>query len=140
MRVAELACQAGVSADTVRHYTRAGLLRPRRNATNGYRNFDHADLVRLRFIRSARALGFSVDEIKTILACADHGDSPCAGVRRLAARHLEEVRTRLEDLRAVERRLSEALELWRELPDASPDGEHVCHLIESWANGSHEPS
>jgi len=140
MHVAQLAHEAGVSADTVRHYTRVGLLRPHRDPSNGYRDFGKSDLSRLRFIRSARQLGFSVDEIKQILSCSDHGDSPCARVRRLAVKHLEEVRAQLRNLREVERRLSEALELWAGLPDGTPDGEHVCILIESWVHANHDAS
>jgi DNA-binding transcriptional MerR regulator len=136
VRVAQLARHAGVTADTVRHYARVGLLRPHRDPANGYRDFDQSDLSRLQFIRNARALGFSVDEIRAILARADHGESPCAHVRRLAADHLDEIRVRLRDLKQVERRLRKALELWDQVPDAAPDSSHVCVLIESWAHAN----
>ncbi len=92
MKVSELARQAEVTAETVRHYTREGLLHPMRDPDNGYQLYDHADLERLRFIQRARTLGFSVAEISDILAHADQGDSPApwcatclpAGCRRSA--------------------------------------------------------
>lgn len=139
MRVAQIARRARVSPDTVRHYAREGLLNPRRNPTSGYREFSESDLVRLRFIIASRQLDFSIDEIRRIFECADHGGSPCSQVRRCAVAHLEAVRAQLRDLQEMERRLSEALALWQTLPDHAPDGEHVCGLIDSWANarGNH---
>ncbi len=81
MKVSELARRAGVTAETVRHYTREGLLAPERDPDNGYQRYDGTDLERLRFIQRARTLGFSVAEIRQILEHADHGDSPCPLVR-----------------------------------------------------------
>ena len=81
MKVSELARQAGVTAETVRHYTREGLLHPQRHPDNGYQLFGQHDLERLRFIQRARTLGFSVVEIRDILDHADHGDSPCPMVQ-----------------------------------------------------------
>lgn len=77
MKVSELARQAGVTGETVRHYTREGLLHPRRHPDNGYQLYDRTDLERLRFIQRARTLGFGVAEIRDILDHADQGDSPC---------------------------------------------------------------
>ena len=67
MKVTELARTAGVTAETVRHYTRQALLKPRRDPDNGYQLFDQQDLDRLRFIQRARTLGFSLKEIADIL-------------------------------------------------------------------------
>jgi MerR family Zn(II)-responsive transcriptional regulator of zntA len=131
MKVVELAKRADVTAETVRYYSRIGLLEPAREA-NGYKRFDGSDLNRLRFIRRAQELGLSLKEINEILAHAEDGDSPCPLVRELVATHLQELRRKIAALQRLERRLGAALEAWREMPDGVPNGEHICHLIESW--------
>ncbi|WP_372613014.1 MerR family DNA-binding protein [Halomonas sp.] len=132
MKVSEMARLAGVTAETVRHYTREALLHPERAPENGYQLFGQADLERLRFIKRARTLGFSVAEIRDILAHADHGDSPCPMVRDLLASRLPEIRTRIQELEALATRMEEALDAWTEIPDGTPDGHSLCRLIESF--------
>ncbi|HBQ05667.1 MAG TPA: DNA-binding protein [Halomonas sp.] len=73
MRVSELAQTGGVTAETVRHYTREGLLQPHRDPRNGYQLYDAESLGRLRFIDCLRSLGVSLPEIKQILSWADQG-------------------------------------------------------------------
>ena len=77
LKVGELAKRGHVTAETVRHYTREGLLSPQRHPDNGYQLYSATDLERLHFIQRARKLGFSVAEIRDILAHVDQGDSPC---------------------------------------------------------------
>ena len=72
MTVSELARRAGVTADTVRHYTRSGLLAPIRDESNGYNCYSSGDLARLLFIRKARLLGFSVGDVRDILKESSH--------------------------------------------------------------------
>ncbi|MCB1909143.1 MAG: MerR family DNA-binding protein [Rhodocyclaceae bacterium] len=131
MKVIELARAAGATPDTVRHYTRIGLLNPARDAANGYRRFGSDQLVRLRFIQSARQLGFHLDEIGQILSMAEHGDTPCPLVREIVDRRIVETRRRLAEMSALQARLERAHELWREMPDGEPDGHAVCRLIEA---------
>lgn len=133
MQVAQVARKTGVTPDTVRHYTRIGLLRPDRDASNGYKRFDEADIARLMFVKHARALGLSLTEIGEILASADHGDSPCPMVRELVKRHLDDVKARIRELKSLESRMDAALAQWDALPDGVPNGDHVCHLIDAWA-------
>ena len=83
MRVKDLANVLSVSAETVRFYTRKGFLFPSRNSSNGYKEYEEKDLKRMRFILSARALGFSVNDIGEILAVADSKMTPCPPVRAL---------------------------------------------------------
>lgn len=137
MKVSELARQAEVTAETVRHYTREGLLHPMRDPDNGYQLYDHADLERLRFIQRARTLGFSVAEISDILAHADQGDSPCPMVRDLLASRLPQIRARIRELEALAARMEQALTAWAEMPDGTPDGHSLCRLIESFPDASH---
>ena len=133
MKVAQLAHATGVSPDTVRYYARIGLLTPARDPTNGYKAFDGADLSRLKFIRHAQELGLTLKEVRAVLAEAEAGESPCPLVRDLVARHLDDLRAKIDALKSFETRLADALRLWDEMPDGVPDGDHVCHLIESWS-------
>ena len=133
MTVSELARRAGVTADTVRHYTRSGLLVPIRDESNGYNCYGSGDLSRLLFIRKARLLGFSVGDVRDILKESNHGHSPCPLVRKLMEQHLREARRRLQDLEKLQARMEHAAILWANMPDGMPDGKAVCHLIETIA-------
>ncbi|MDQ3801368.1 MAG: MerR family transcriptional regulator, partial [Acidobacteriota bacterium] len=82
-----LAKQSGVPLDTIRYYTRIGLLKPSRNPQNGYKIYQPTDAVRVRFIRAAKDLGFTLAEITEILDEAKHGNSPCPLVREIIVRH-----------------------------------------------------
>lgn len=110
MRIGELARLTACNVETIRYYERVGLLpRPPRSAAR-YRLYDGADVCRLAFVRRARELGFTVDEVRNLLALAvaDREDT-CAEVRRLAAGHLADIRAKIADLRALERALSDAV-------------------------------
>lgn len=131
MTVNEIAKKADVAPDTVRYYSRLGLLKPKRNPENGYKLFQTNDVSRLRFIRQAQALGFTLKEITEILGDAEEGSSPCPKVRDIIARHIEENRRKIEELQALQDRMEAALVKWKSMPDGAPDGKHVCHLIES---------
>lgn len=130
MKVAELARAGGVTAETVRHYTRQGLITARRDPVNNYQRFDEQALVRLKFISQARQLGFSLADIKQILQQADQHDSPCPMVRDLLKEHLPRVRERIRELEALAERMQHAMESWQDMPDGVPDGNSVCCLIE----------
>ncbi|KPM77718.1 MerR family DNA-binding protein [Cobetia sp. UCD-24C] len=132
MKVAELARAGGVTAETVRHYTRQGLITARRDPVNNYQRFDEQALVRLKFISQARQLGFSLADIKQILEQADQHDSPCPLVRDLLRQHLPRVRERIRELESLAERMEHALDCWQDLPDGVPDGNSVCCLIEGF--------
>lgn len=133
MAVSELAKRAGVTADTVRHYTHSGLLVPRRDESNGYNRYSSIDLVRLLFIRKACLLGFSLRDAGDILGKSSHGHSPCPLVRKIMAQRLLESRHRLQDLEKLQASIEHAAALWENMPDGIPDGSAVCHLIETIA-------
>lgn len=135
MQVSEIARRAEVSTDTVRFYCKQGLLQPRRDPDNSYQLFDLADLKRLRFIRQARALGFSLSEINDILKLSDSRHSPCPLVRDLFERKLTDVEQQLTELIAQRDRMRQALKHWEAMPDGTPDGHSICHLIEHWEEG-----
>jgi len=136
MKVKEIATAAGVNPDTVRFYTREGLLRPTRNPDNNYQQYDAEDLRRLRFARKARQLGFSLPEIRQILEQADDHHSPCPMVRDVFQQRLAEVEREISELQKLRARMVSALSTWQEMPDETPDGHTICRLIEHWDDPS----
>lgn len=131
MYAAELAKNAGVSSDTVRYYTKIGMLKPRRNEHNDYNVYNIKDARRLRFIRAAKSLGYTLADIREIFADADRGDSPCPRVRTLIERNIEDTEKRLQELTALHEKMEQAVAVWRTMPDSHPTGDSVCALIES---------
>lgn len=112
LRSGELARLAGVSSDTLRHYERKGLLvRPRRSV-NGYREYPAVALDRVRLVRGALAIGFTLDELSRILDVRDRGGAPCQQVRALAGTKLSEVETQLAELTALRDELRRLLKNW----------------------------
>jgi MerR family mercuric resistance operon transcriptional regulator len=118
MTVGELARQAGVNVQTVRYYEREGLLpEAYRWPDSGYRDFDDEALQRLRFIRSAKALGFTLREIKELLEMRVLPGESCAEVRQLIRAKLAEVDRRMKDMRRLRRVLVKMDETCRNRAD-----------------------
>lgn len=105
LTIGKAAAQAEVTIDTVRFYERSGLLGKARRTASGYRMYDATDVARLRFIRRAKALGFSLDEIAELLALND-GTGRRSSVRSVAQRRLAEIEQRIADLERVRRTLA----------------------------------
>ena len=103
MNIGELARAADIKAETIRYYERIGLLpAPPRTAGN-YRDYSAAHLRRLTFTRRARALGFSIEQIRTLLDLADQKERSCEAVDAIAREHLADVKRKLADLSALRR-------------------------------------
>ena len=112
MRIGALAHAAGISVDTVRYYERRGLLAAPRRTANGYREYGAEALPRLRLIRAAAAVGFSLVELQRILRRRDGGTAPCADVVEAAREKAVALRQEERSLRAARRRLEELLADW----------------------------
>lgn len=110
-RIGELAKATGVSTDTLRHYERKGVLRSERSS-NGYRAYPKDALERVRTIRQALAVGFTLDELSAIFRVFDGGGAPCQQVRSLAAQKLAEVESHLQEVTALRNDLRTALKDW----------------------------
>src|SRR5207253_9233995 len=91
--------RAAIGTETLRYYERLGLLGSPRRTEAGYRLYSEAIFARLDFIRKAQAMGFTLEEIGRIIQESEKGQSPCADVRRIARRKLEELDQRLKQLR-----------------------------------------
>src|SRR3546814_1910820 len=96
--------------ETIRYYERIGLL-PKPPRTNGnYRDYGQAELGRLSFIRRARDLGFSLDQVRALLNLSDDRGRDCAGIDRIAHAHLAEVDRKIADLTALRRELKAVID------------------------------
>jgi MerR family transcriptional regulator, copper efflux regulator len=103
--IGALAKATGLTAPTIRYYEDIGLLpRPNRTA-GGQRNYDETDLSRLTFIKQCRDFGFGIDQVRVLLDLSISRDRDCIETRDIAQAHLDEVRTKLVELHALERRL-----------------------------------
>ena len=85
----------------------------------------------LRFIRRAKRLGYTLADIAAILRESGKGKSPCPRVRDIIRRRIKENRKELDELATLQIRMEKALAKWEKMPNKVPDGESVCHLIES---------
>jgi len=101
--IGALSGRSGVSVETIRYYERKGLLAKPERSAGGYRLYRSVDCDRLCFIRRARDLGFSLGEVHRLLDLADQKSRSCRRVHDLAADHLAQIRTKIADLRRMER-------------------------------------
>jgi len=132
VRVNELAKKAGVTPDTVRYYTRIGLLCPTKSIDNGYKNYSQTERKRLGFILKARHLGFSVSEIEEIINLSKTGTSPCCRAREIIHKHIDETAEKIRELQQLQTCMQEASATWETMSDSTPDGDSICDLIEMW--------
>jgi MerR family mercuric resistance operon transcriptional regulator len=108
--IGELSRRTGVTIETIRYYERINMLAHPPRTASGRRVYGDVETRTLAFIRRARELGFTLDEIRALLALStQHRHDACAEVRHLAADHLEDVRAKIADLRAMARVLADAV-------------------------------
>ena len=100
--IGELSKSSGVNIETIRYYERIKLLSPPSRTAGGRRTYDSSDLRALVFIRRSRQLGFSLEEVRTLLRLGGPGKATCNEVREVATRHLEDIRSKLRDLKKLE--------------------------------------
>jgi MerR family transcriptional regulator, mercuric resistance operon regulatory protein len=125
LAIGALSQKTRCKVETIRYDEKAGLLPAPARSPGGYRLYRDDHLKRLTFIRRARALGFAIEEVRTLLTLADERRRPCAEVRVVATAHLKEVQAKIADLRAMERVL-------RETVVRCADGRRTrCPLIEA---------
>jgi MerR family mercuric resistance operon transcriptional regulator len=102
LRRAEAAARAGCNIETVRYYEQAGLLPAAPRSEGGHRLYSDDLVRRLLFVRRARALGFALDEIRTLLRLVDGGSCTCAQVEEMARGQIAEIRRKIADLHKLE--------------------------------------
>jgi MerR family mercuric resistance operon transcriptional regulator len=131
--IGALSKRSSVNVETIRYYERIGLLPAPPRSAGGYRIYSSAHADRLRFVRRARDLGLSLDEVRRLLGLADQKSSSCAKVHDLAAHHLADIRARIADLKRMEHVLSRLVQACAkgELPS--------CPLLEALAHPDDRP-
>lgn len=98
MKIGELAQQAGVPIDTVRYYERQGLLPEPERQPSGYRRYRAADVLRLRFVRRAKGLGFTLEEIRELLALSSRREDDMGSLKAAAEQKLMGIEAKLAEL------------------------------------------
>lgn len=106
LTIGKLSELTGVNIETIRYYERTKVLAEPRRSGSGRRLYQAADVRTLAFLRRARELGFSLTEIRTLLRLGGPEKASCRDVRRIAAHHLEDIRSKISDLRKLERLLA----------------------------------
>ncbi|ATF19725.1 Cu(I)-responsive transcriptional regulator [Phaeobacter gallaeciensis] len=106
MNIGDVASRSGLPAKTIRYYEDIGLIKPRRSE-NGYRCFAETDLHKLAFLGRARALGFTIEDCRTLLALYEDESRASADVKQLAQEHLDKINIKIADLEAMRDTLSE---------------------------------
>lgn len=127
LKIGEVAKRTGIGVETLRFYERSGLLSQPARTEGGYRLYDSEALDTLEFIKRAQTLGFTLDEIKRIIAESRAGQSPCDEVREIVRQRLAELDERLEQMQRYRDALARTLNQWDKRGKA--DG-HFCGLIE----------
>jgi MerR family transcriptional regulator, copper efflux regulator len=130
VRIGQLAAQTGYSVRTIRFYELSGLLPAPSRTPAGYRSYDQDTVARLRFVRSAQALGLSLAEIAEVLRIRDHQGPPCSYVAELLDTHITALDARIKELTALRDELRARHPLGTAPDPARCPSDQVCYLIE----------
>ena len=132
LQIGQVARNLGLNPTTIRYYEDIGLLPEPKRTLSGYRQYSAPDVERIDFIRRARTLELSLDEIGEILSFRDQGEAPCPYVLHLIAAKITQVERKIDGLRQLHRELrdlqAEAATLQ---PETLASKGHLCHIIEN---------
>ncbi len=126
MAIGELAKAGNVNIDTVRYYERKNLLLPDTRTPSGYRRYSSDSVRRLRFIRKAQGLGFSLKEIGKMLDMSGNNDADCGNIKQYAEQKITDIQARISDLQKIRDGL-------KQIAQACPGGDSPlenCTILE----------
>jgi MerR family transcriptional regulator, copper efflux regulator len=132
MNIGAAAAASSVTAKMIRHYEAIGLLRPAERRPNDYRDYGERDIHELRFIKRARRLGFSIDEIGALLMLWRNRARPSREVRRIAEAHVGDLEARIAEMQAMAKTLRQLVQKCH--GDERPD----CPILDDLALGGSE--
>src|SRR6266849_4377987 len=112
LRIGQIAAEAGVSCDTLRHYERLGVLPKTARTTGGYRQYSESTVQRIRFVRNALRFGFSLKQIGQFLRACECGRAPCREVRDTAAQMAAEMDRQIDGMVAARTAIHQMLMDW----------------------------
>ncbi|MCH8199089.1 MAG: heavy metal-responsive transcriptional regulator [Chloroflexi bacterium] len=130
MKIGDLARAVGTTVKTIRFYEDAGLIRAAPRTESGYRIYEKADVERLGFIRSAKRLGMSLEEIRGVLQLHDLDEPTCVHVRALLDDKIARIELALKELRDFRRELASLRDKAGDLEDCCPTGGNICGIVE----------
>ncbi len=139
MLIGQVASRSEVPAKTIRYYESVGLLPTANRHPNGYRDYSETILDRLAFIRAAQSSGFTLGEIKEIIAFRDQGQAPCGHVRDLIDQHATEVEQRIAELQHTRRELARLARRARHLDPIDCQPSAVCHILAPSVSSASRP-
>lgn len=128
-KIGELAKQTGLAVGTIRYYSDLGLLQPVARGDNGYRYYDQNTYRQVEFIKKAQAIGFTLEDIKTILNVRDRGEKPCSLVQELLNNKIEQLEIQIETMSLFKQELEKYRTDWLNNPHPPSDSQEVCPLI-----------
>ncbi len=126
-KIGTVAKLTGFGVETIRYYEHAGVLPAPDRAENGYRLYGDDQVRRLRFIKRCRELGFTLENVRSLLSLSD-GEHTCCEVKDVAGAHLKNIRGNIRDLQTIEQVLHDLVEQCS--GDTSPD----CPILEALFN------
>jgi Cu(I)-responsive transcriptional regulator len=130
VNIGDVAQKAGLPPKTIRYYEDIGLITPLRD-TNGYRVFRESDLHKLAFLGRARALGFTIEDCRTLLALYEDDTRASADVKVLAQAHLAKIEVKIAQLESMRRTLSDLVK------SCAGDNRPDCPILSDLATGRH---
>ena len=132
MLIGEFARRTGVNPKTIRYYEGVGLLPRAPRLPSGYRQYSEEDVERLGFIRNAKALGVTLEEIKEVLAFRDRGEAPCPYVLKLLDAKEKEIQGRIRGLRMLAQELRRLQRAAVKIPARVLTAKaRFCHILEN---------
>ena len=140
LKIGELAKQTNLAVGTLRYYSDMGLLQPVQRGDNGYRYYSQNVSKQVEFIKKAQAIGFSLEEIKTILDVRDRGEKPCSLVQSLLDNKIEQLEIQIKRMSLFKQELEEYRTSWINNPNPASDSQEVCPLISSVSLDSAPPN
>ncbi|SDE08641.1 MerR family transcriptional regulator [Limimaricola pyoseonensis] len=133
LRRSDLARLTGCNLETIRYYENVGLMPDPPRTPTGHRRYGPAHVERLNFVKRARDLGFTIQEIRALLSLVDRGSHTCAEVEQLGRHHLDVVRSKIRDLQAIETLLA------RTIASCTGTDSPDCPLLDVLKGGQTEP-
>ncbi|MFP3915998.1 MAG: heavy metal-responsive transcriptional regulator [Actinomycetota bacterium] len=129
MRIGEVAKQASVATSAIRFYEDAGLLPEPCRTPSGYRDYDPSVIERIRFIRAGQAVGLTLGALGDVLEIRDRGEAPCRHVTELIRERIEEIESRMRDLRKLRGDLRELAVETGDVDPAECEPDSVCRIL-----------
>jgi len=140
LKIGELAKQTNLAVGTLRYYSDMGLLQPVQRGDNGYRYYSQNASKQVEFIKKAQAIGFSLEEIKTILDVRDRGEKPCSLVQGLLDNKIEQLEIQIKRMSLFKHELESYRQNWINNPNPESNSQEVCPLISSVSLDSAPPN